>query len=125
MNLDNYNDYFPAYLVFEGLLVIASAGFLFTGIYLIISCGRSDRLISVNEKVAFAFIMMIAAYVIGIVGAIIDPRTGSQIVGVTIYYYASAILGMLIALFLAAGIKKMILTGDRDKKRTVIWISIP
>ena len=122
LTLDNYNDYFPAYLVFEGLLVIASAGFLFTGIYLIISCGRSDRLVSVNEKVAFAFIMMIAAYVIGIVGAIIDPKTKSQIFGVTIYYYASTIFGILVALFLASGVKKMILTGDSDKKRTVIWM---
>ena len=122
LTIDTYNDYFPAYLVFEGLLVIAAAMLLFTGIYLIISCGRSDRLISVVEKITAALIMIVAAYVIGIVGAIIDPKTKSQILGVTIYYYASTVFGILIALFLAAGIKKMILTGDSDKKRTIIWM---
>lgn len=30
--------------------------------------------------------------------------------------------GILVALFLASGVKKMILTGDSDKKRTVIWM---
>ena len=122
LTLDTYNGYFPAYLVFEGLLVIAAAMLLFTGIYLLISCGRSDRLISVPEKITVALIMIIAAYVIGIVGAIIDPKTKSQIFGVTIYYYASTIFGILVALFLASGVKKMILTGDSDKKRTVIWM---
>ena len=122
LTIDVYNEHLPTYLVFYGVLVISAVLLLLTGIYVLKNSDQNGKLVSVVEKITAVIIVMIIAHVIGIVGAIIDPKTKPLVLGATLYYIFSQIVGVIIAFFLSLELKKMIMSKEADKKRRVVRI---
>ena len=118
MTIDEYADIYPMYLAFDTVLAISAAMLLLIGIYTLKNRNNPKALMSVKEKTSFVFVLNVIAFVLGIIGAVIDIKN-LGVIFIPIRFGAGFIVGTLIALLMGSLLKKMLQTG---KEHNVRWI---
>lgn len=118
LTIELYEEAFPGYIVFDVVLSASSFMLLMIGIYTLINRKKAGALVSVHEKTMVVFFLNVLAFVIAVIGSVID-QTDYAVIFAQMMYAIAYVAGVPFAVWLSSILKKDIRDG---KKRNFSWV---